>query len=268
MSCHEVRSAKSEPAISGGRGSLIINADDWGIDRPTTDRALECLQAGTLSSVSAMVFMADSERAAAIAREHAIDAGLHLNLTTPFSFAGVSPALLGHLETISRTLRSRWFAETIFNPQLAPSFEYLVDAQLAEFHRLFGREPGRIDGHHHMHLCFNVLWGRLLPAGTIARRSFSFRRGEKPLLNRLYRHAVVLILRRRHVTTDYLFSLPPLEPVERLRRICFLAREHAVEVEAHPVRPEEYRFLIGGEIRRLAGEVPIARGYVLPAAHR
>ena len=62
-------------------GALVINADDWGRDRDTTDHTLECIRAGSVSSVSAMVFMEDSEGAAARAREqgigrHVPDAGL------------------------------------------------------------------------------------------------------------------------------------------------------------------------------------------------
>jgi len=51
------------------RGLLVINADDWGRDRTTTDKILECTNVGTVSSVSAMVFMEDSERAAALSRD-------------------------------------------------------------------------------------------------------------------------------------------------------------------------------------------------------
>ena len=73
------------PAAHHNRGLLVINADDWGRDRDTTQRIFECFQRKTVSAVSAMVFMEDSERAASTAREHGIDAGLHLNFTTPFS---------------------------------------------------------------------------------------------------------------------------------------------------------------------------------------
>src|SRR5213594_3601887 len=78
-------------ACGGGApsvGLLILNADDWGRDRGTTGRILDCALRGAVSSVSAMVFMEDSERAAAIARERGIDAGLHLNFTTSFSAEG------------------------------------------------------------------------------------------------------------------------------------------------------------------------------------
>src|SRR5208337_4418972 len=65
----------------GRAGVLIVNADDWGRDRETTERILQCVRCESVSSVSAMVFMEDSERAAVIAQETGIDGGLHLNLT-------------------------------------------------------------------------------------------------------------------------------------------------------------------------------------------
>jgi chitin disaccharide deacetylase len=86
--------------IAAAAGSLIVNADDWGRDRDTTDRTLECVVRGAVSSVSAMVFMEDSERAAAIARERGIDAGLHLNLTAPFTAPAAAANLTGHQERL------------------------------------------------------------------------------------------------------------------------------------------------------------------------
>src|SRR3954470_23920215 len=66
-------------------GLLIINADDWGRDVATTDRIFECVARHSVTAVSGMVFMEDSERAAALTREHSIDTGLHLNLTSPLT---------------------------------------------------------------------------------------------------------------------------------------------------------------------------------------
>jgi hypothetical protein len=245
-------------------GVLIVNADDWGRDRQTTEHTLACIQRGTVSSTSAMVFMEDSARAAAVAREHGIDAGLHLNLTSPFTTADCPGLLQEHQTRITRYLRRHRLAQTVFHPGLASSFDYVVKAQLDEYRRLYGAHPARIDGHHHMHLCANVVLGKLLPAGIIVRRNFTFQRGQKGLINRLYRRFVDGKLRRRHRLPDFLFSLPPLEPVDRLRRIFSLARFYAVEVETHPVNPDEYRFLTGEGIRQLTGDLPIASGFLLP----
>lgn len=254
--------------MTGQTGLLIVNADDWGRDPATTDRTLECVLSGAVSSVSAMVFMEDSERAAAIARERGIDAGLHLNLTSPFSVPGTPARLAEHQLRLSQYLRRHRFAQTVFHPGLVRSFEYVVSAQRAEFARLYGREEDRIDGHHHMHLCANVLLGGLLPAGTLLRRNFSFEPGEKSFLNRLYRRVLDGALLRRHRLADFLFSLPPLEPPSRLSRIFSLARRFAVEIETHPVNPAEYKFLVGGEIFRWTRDLPVASRYMCLATRK
>ena len=54
---------------------LIINADDFGRSVAETDAALRCYVAGRITSVSAMVFMADSERSAELAKENALAVG-------------------------------------------------------------------------------------------------------------------------------------------------------------------------------------------------
>lgn len=239
-------------------GALIVNADDWGRSRETTDRTLECWERGSISSVSAMVFMEDSVRAAALARERGIDAGLHLNFTTPFSTVSCPAMLREHQHGIARRLLRHRLAQMIFYPDLIRSFEYVVSAQLDEFHRLYETAPRRLDGHHHMHLCANVLWGGLLPGGTIVRRSFSFDRGEKSWANRFYRRAVDYSLARRHFLPDFLFSLMPLEPEVRLERIFSLAHRFVVEVETHPINLREHQFLTEGEIVRWVSGRPIA----------
>lgn len=251
----------TEPRQSG---ILIINADDWGRDVATTDRILECVLRGAVSSASAMVFMEDSERAAVLSRERGVDVGLHLNFTTPFS----EPVALGrfeeHHQRVSHFLLRNRLAQVVYHPGLASSFEYVVAAQLEEFRRLYGVEPYRVDGHHHMHLCANVLLGELLPTGTIARRNFSFQPGEKSGVNRLYRGLVDRMLAKRHRTTDFLFSLPPLQPAERLERIFAVAGHSVVELETHPINAEEYRFLAGGEVFRRIGDLSIASRFIVP----
>lgn len=240
------RNVKPHPEKSG---FLVVNADDWGRSQETTDRTLDCVTCGAVSSVSAMVFMEDSARAADIAREREIDTGLHLNLTIPFSAAGISSRLADQLQRLARHLRRHRLGHVLFHPGLRESFHYVVSAQLEEFERLYRARPKRIDGHHHAHLCANVVFAKLLPEGTIVRRNFSFRPGEKSLGNRFYRKFVDRRLSLRHRLTDLFFSLPPMEP-ERLQRIFSAARECTVELETHPVIEDEYRFLAGGEIFR------------------
>lgn len=231
---------------------LIINADDWGRDRETTDRILDCVVAGAVSSTSAMVYMEDSERAAKLAQKEQIDTGLHLNLTSAFTAGSCPSRLRDQQDRVAKYLRGHKFASVLFHPGLMSSFEYVVAAQLEEYQRLFGETPARIDGHHHMHHCANILFMKLLPAGTVTRRNFTFHAGEKSLLNRFYRQMLDNALASRHLLVDYLYSIIPLHPIERLTRIAKEAENCLVELETHPINVDEYKFLTGDEYLKIS----------------
>lgn len=248
-------------ANAQGIGSIVINADDWGRDPDTTDRIFDCVQIQAVSSVSAMVFMQDSERAADVARDRGIDAGLHLNLTTPFSASHWPPRLIEHQQRCTRFLRAHRLAPVFYHPGLAGSFAYVVQAQVEEFKRLYGHAPNRIDGHHHMHLCANIQFGKLLPAGTQVRRNFSFLHGEKSFLNRAYRGRQDRALARCHSVTDLFFALEPINPQSRLKEIFALADRYRIEVETHPIDQQEFEFLTEGGLMDCKGKVEVARGY-------
>jgi predicted glycoside hydrolase/deacetylase ChbG (UPF0249 family) len=235
-----------------------VNADDWGRDQ-TSQMMHDCVRLGAVSSVSAMVFMEDRSAGGGCPKKR-IDAGLHLNFTTPFS-GNPGSALVTHQEKLTRYLRRHRLTQVLYNPGLKNSFAYVAAAQIDEYRRLYGADPHTVDGHHHMHLCENVLAQQLIPAGTLVRRNFSFQPGEKGRVNRAYRTFVDRRLERRHNTVDLLFNLNPLEP-ERLRRIFELAREFIVELETHPVDAAEYRFLTEGELFRLAAMSDRARAAV------
>jgi len=247
--------------IRTGTGALIINADDWGFDRITTDRTLDCVHRNSVSAVSAMVYMSDSERAASLAQEIGVDAGLHFNFSQPFTAPASDRKLSEHHRRVVSYLRFHPLARVLYHPGLAKSFRYVIEAQLAEFERLYGRRPLRVDGHHHLHLCANVLSDKLLPEGTIARRNFSFRAGEKSRLNRLYRKSIDRKLEKRHRTVDFLFALTPLEPISRLERIFSLAHRYIVELETHPANETEYRLLSSGRIFQTAEDFPSVSGF-------
>ena len=57
------------------------------------------------------------------------------------------------------------YSQLLYNPFLRKEFSYSYKAQSEEFTRLFGKPPSHIDGHHHMHLCANLLLSSLVPAG-------------------------------------------------------------------------------------------------------
>jgi chitin disaccharide deacetylase len=248
-------------------GVLIVNADDWGRDRATTQAIQDCTSRGSVSAVSAMVFMEDSAKAADVAKEQGIDAGLHLNLTAPFTSPACPADLKARHQKVINYLKANRLARIVFNPLLQGHFEHVVAAQIDEYRRLYGVDPVRIDGHHHMHLCANVLFAKLLPSGAAVRRNFSLASGEKSFANRAYRRFVDNRLARRHSSTDYFFSLPPLLPASRLQGIFSLAQQSSVEVETHPINPAEYAFLMGEDFPRLTGNLrPQPFSYHLPNA--
>lgn len=210
-----------------------------------------------------MVFTEDAERAAELARQHGVDTGLHLNLTMPFTAQNCPARLQNAQEKLGHFLRSFRLAQVVYRPGLAVAFEYVVKMQLEEYERLYGAAARRVDGHQHMHLCANVISQRLLPVGTVVRRNFTFESGEKGYFNRLYRRWQDWRLGRLHPMTEYFFDLLPLVP-ERLHKILELARRHDVEVEAHVIFDDQYRFLMEGRLSE--GGIEVAHGYNLRGA--
>ncbi len=223
---------------------LIVNADDLGRSRAATDAAMACYAKGRITSASAMVFMADSERASRAALGTGLDVGLHVNFSEEFSAGSVPEQLRKEHAQICRFLNANKYALLVFNPLLIRQFAFVFAAQLAEFSRLYGRPPSHFDGHQHLHLATNVLIQQVLPKGAKVRRSFSFRRGEKNFVNRWYRGAVDWTLTQRHRVTDHFFSLSDYLAPGKLDRVISLAKEAQVELMVHPQRPAEYSFLM------------------------
>jgi predicted glycoside hydrolase/deacetylase ChbG (UPF0249 family) len=226
---------------------LIINADDLGRSVAETDAALRCFRAGRVSSASLMVFMADSERAAGLAQAAGLDVGLHLNFTERFTAPACAPWVAQAQGRVAHFLGRGRYAQLVYHPLLRGPFADCLRAQVAEFTRLFGAPPSHVDGHHHMHLCANVLWSNLVPVRTRMRRNFSFWPGEKSALNRLYRRVVDAWLAHRYRLPDFFFGLPQLLQLRRLERALALAATANVEVMAHPAVGSEAEFLMSDE---------------------
>src|SRR5436853_36393 len=180
-------SAPRAPAISSDRpsmavhamnaladGLLIVNADDLGYDAPTTDAILESFRRGAITSATAMMHMADSERAARLARESGIPAGLHLNLIEPFTGAAVPPRVREDQERLCGHFASKHRLRWLYDPRIRGLLRRTIEDQLNEFERLYGGLPTHFDGHRHMHLSLNVVLGRTPLSPLPARRSFSY----------------------------------------------------------------------------------------------
>lgn len=223
---------------------LIVNADDFGRSQEETDVILRCHEEGRVSSVSAMVFMEDSARAAYLAVHSGIDVGLHLNLTQRFTGEMKKGALRHYHDRVARFLSCNKYSVCIYHPLLRDHFRYVYDAQVQEFVRLYGHQPSHIDGHQHGHLCLNMLIDKIIPPNEKVRRSFSFWPGEKSVANRAYRRIVDQVLARRYKVTDFFFCLAQCIERNRLTRALDLSETHAVELMTHPIKHQEYAYLM------------------------
>lgn len=230
---------------------LIINADDWGSSRYTTDQILLCYKKRRLTSASAMVYMEDSERAADLARQNGLEVGLHVNFTDRYTGHKKPSGMDESQVRLSTFLRHTKYNLVFYNPFLSRDFENVFRFQYDEFIRLYGRPPAHINGHHHKHLCANVLWADLLPQNSMVRRSFSFSPGEKSRLNRFYRRLVDRSLQSRYTTTDFFFSIQPIQATERLLHILELARSCNVELMVHPHKQDEFDYLMSDRYAEL-----------------
>ena len=229
---------------------IIVNADDLGRSRPETDAALSCHARGRITSATAMMFMADSERAAAVARSNGLDVGLHVNLDEAFTAPGVSPSLRKLHESIVRVMLRGKYSPWFYHPFLSRKIHAVYQAQEEEFIRLYGKPPSHVDGHRHRHLCTNMLIDRVIPAGYQVRRSFTFYRGEKGFANRLYRAWVDKRLACRYRLTDGFFCLRQSLQTKRLERVIELSKTARVELMTHPHNAMEFEFLMSDDFTR------------------
>lgn len=228
-------------------GVLIVNADDWGGFREGTDAIEACFAAGAISSTTAMVHMADSQRAAGIALERERPLGLHLNLTQPFDAPDIPEPVrerqrraCAHFANLGRR---RWTLSP--NPRVRRLIADAVSDQLEAFGSLYGaREPTHLDSHEHVHVCPDVFLSPALGRGRRVRQTLSPVPGESghPAV-RLAQGAKHAVLAWRFVTTERFWRAAELAPGGGAVPIAHAVAEAAsvpVEVMVHPSFPDEF----------------------------
>ena len=106
-----------------------------------------------------------------------------------------------------------------------------------------------------MHLCSNVLFGRVIPNGERVRRSFTFVKGDRHIVNRLFRRGVDAVVKRRYITTDMFFAAPPSGEPNSLRQKAELAKNHNVELMVHLSSQRELEYLMQHDFIDILREV-------------
>jgi predicted glycoside hydrolase/deacetylase ChbG (UPF0249 family) len=225
---------------------LIVNADDLGWNRPTTDATLEAFGAGRITSATILMHMGDSERAAERALEAGLPVGLHLNLTDPFDGEAVPAAVrdrqmraIRHFGAPATVYRSRRW---LYDPRARETVQDAIADQLERFRELFGYEPSHYDGHNHVQVCPDA--ARALPPGVKVRTALGIRSGG--MRGRLARARQRLTLQDRFTTRHFLniTGLHPQFVTGGPRSVLELARSTSVEVMAHPGFGHEFTLLM------------------------
>ena len=246
---------------------LIITADDYGRDKTTTDNTLKCFFNARITSASAMVFMLDSERAASSARDTGLEIGLHVNFSLPFTARNVPPKLREHQHRLVLYLKKNRLSRVFFNPLLRDAFNFVYSSQREEFQRLYSKLPEFYNGHHHMHLCTNMLLGNHLPKGARIRRTFTIGHRQKGFINRIYSDLLNSYISGRFISTDAFFNLEPIHDQERLKKITERAADEDVEIGVHPWREEETGYLLSDRFQALISSVQLGSFSRLPAKY-
>jgi predicted glycoside hydrolase/deacetylase ChbG (UPF0249 family) len=157
-----------------------------------------------------------------------------------FTGETVATSLRDKHKILATYLKARKYNQILYNPFLNKTFEYVFRAQWDEFCRLYGDEPKRLDGHHHMHLCMNMIASGRYPKGIKIQGHF----------NRLYRYLMDRMLRSRFLCTDFFFSMAPIDK-GKLQRLVLMSKSSDVELMVHPGVEKEYSFLLSPEWGKL-----------------
>ena len=241
---------------------MIVNADDFGLSAVVTDAILSCFEAGVITSASTMVWMTDSVRASSLGREQGLPSGLHLNLDSVFADPRAPQLAQNAQERIMP-----WFCSpgrhhiVSYNTSLAfrRSLDTSIKFQLDEFRARYGCEPTHVDGHHHVHLAWNVLTSKAIPDGTAMRTTRRLESAPPPL--RALRLLRERWLRHRFRTTEYFYDFLWLAcPHGRAESanldVLNQVDSRTVEVMAHPGVPDEFGLLCSEPWSRLIEALP------------
>lgn len=129
---------------------LIINADDFGLDRPATEAILRLGELRRITSTTVLANLVGDADLRALRRLPGISVGLHLNLLegAPLSAASRIPdlldcqgGLLGQKALLARALAGRLPVEQL-EIEISAQFRRLQTA---------GIEPSHVDSHQHSH---------------------------------------------------------------------------------------------------------------------
>jgi predicted glycoside hydrolase/deacetylase ChbG (UPF0249 family) len=234
-------------------GLLIVNADDWGGERRSTEAIHEAFDAGRVTSTTAMVYMEDSGRAAEIAKAERLPVGLHLNLTQPFTDPAAPAPVRQRQQRAAAAFRGRGrdghpgtsqVRRWLFDPRIAGAVGDALRDQLERFEALYGGPPDHFDGHNYVDTAPNVFLSRALPRGAMMRNSLD-RYPLEPGAMAVARGLRQQVRGWRFRSTRYVLHIADLELPDDPQLAT--AETDPVEVICHPDNPAEMKRLMSDE---------------------
>jgi predicted glycoside hydrolase/deacetylase ChbG (UPF0249 family) len=130
--------------------TVVINADDLGIDPRRDEGIFEALEAGAVTQTSLLVRGPSARAAAERARDRNAALGLHLDLTETDACAP-KEAIVTLLDESGRKLGKHGLRLAADRVDLA-HVAHEAEAQIAAFEELVGKNPTHVDGHQHVHV--------------------------------------------------------------------------------------------------------------------
>jgi chitin disaccharide deacetylase len=238
---------------------LIVNADDLGVDVPTTRGIVSAYQRGIVSSASLMVTLPAVEQAAKAADENEIPVGLHVALTQGRAVAGPDLYRLVDETGAFRVSAGRLIIASRSDTVLIEQIRTEIKAQLMRAFDL-GLTLTHVDSHQHIHMnpvIFAVLeeeasaFGvRCIRFSRESLRSLFYARGYAQILKRnnlpkwLITRAHATRIRPRLETSELFFGILNSGAVLKNVLLHFLTTipaHKSVEICIHPGLPNHSR---------------------------
>lgn len=249
-------------------GLLVVNGDDLGLSPTDTDGIIASFEAGAISSATAMMWMSDSRRAAALTRDSALPVGLHLNLTEAYTALDVPADVAETQRRVAGRIAAAGTLAYLYRPDWADDFRRCIADQLWQFVELYGRPPTHVDGHRHMHLLPNAMFAGPLGSVLRCRRPVNRTQAESAAIKHATRRLLFELVRLRFVTTRWCVSIRALHPAlggDGVRQGLARAHGASLEVIVHPGWEDESAVLRDGAWRAALDEHRIGSFADLPS---
>lgn len=138
---------------------LIINADDFGINKSVNKAIVEAFKNGWVTNTTIMVNMSDTEEAVILSKDNNFfdKVGLHLNITEGFPLTNEIlkyPTFCKNAQ-LSGSFRNNYIKQFLLTSKEEDALSKEIEAQILRYINL-GFKLMHIDSHCHAHTFFNL----------------------------------------------------------------------------------------------------------------